>query len=479
MTASPASSLAPFHPLAVLDHHRRVRIVATGELGDVVSVGTRPLVRVYHRPAPFCTGGAYKVKAILEFSPADLAPCRGRPYLVGIDPARIFAKKGKGKSAPAPAPAAATPVAPVVPTVPTVTPTVPTVTPEDVAERLREALAGLLAGSLGSANVDAETVRAIVREELGSAPRAVIARARAAAAVAGTGDPIRDILAPYYPAPGAESPANVLLCSPAGYGKSFSVRELGRGYDEYREHGCTDDVEEIATLIGTVLPNGSGGFVAVDGVVTESVRLAAAGKTVLLFLDELLRLGTRPQEWLLTFLTGAKDATGAKVYRLRTRTFDPSTGTYEIIECPAERLHIVAAANLEIRTPSLALWDRFAVERLEYSPELMAKVGASVLASYGVADAGNVLATAYAATIGATRDHRASAALLYPASIRLLERAAQLAGPDRATVAAFAGSKLAGTCSGWNGDTGNISTDAVKICETLAATLLATVSTAS
>ena len=472
MTASPASSIAPFHPLAILDQHRRVRIVATGELGDVVSVGIRPFVRVYHR-----TGGAYGVKAIVEFSPADLAPCRGRPYLVGIDPARIFAKKGKSKLAPAtPAPAAA---APVVPTVPTVTPTVPT-GPEDVADRLRDALAGLLAGSLsGGGAVDADAVRAIVREELGSAPRAVIARARAAAAVAGTGDPIRDILAPYYPAPGAESPANVLLCSPAGYGKSFSVRELGRSYDEYREHGCTDDVEEIATLVGTVLPNGSGGFVAVDGVVTESVRLAAAGKTVLLFLDELLRLGTRPQEWLLTFLTGAKDATGAKVYRLRTRTFDPSTGTYELIECPAERLHIVAAANLEIRTPSLALWDRFAVERLEYSPELMAKVGASVLASYGVADAGNVLATAYAATIGATRDHRASAALLYPASIRLLERAAQLAGPDRATVAAFAGSKLAGTCSGWNGDTGNISVDAVKICETLAATLLATVSTAS
>jgi hypothetical protein len=164
---------------------------------------------------------------------------------------------------------------------------------------------------------------------------------------------------------GAAPSCPVLLASPPSLGKTHSVRQFAAQYDAYLEHGCSADMDEIATLLGGPVPDGTGGFIVVDGVLVQAVRTASTGRNVLLLLDELLRLSGSAQEWLLTFLTGVQTPAG-RVYRIRTRRVDPVTGALEVIECPAENLHIVGACNLDARRPSDALWSRFKVRRFAF-----------------------------------------------------------------------------------------------------------------
>lgn len=333
----------------------------------------------------------------------------------------------------------------------------------DALETLRQALQP-------KASVDEDMVRAIVDEALQQSPAAVRqARARRAVSQAAATNPITRALQERYTL-GQEAPALALLASPPSLGKSFGVRQFGSQYDLYLEHGCSSDLDEVPTLLGGPVPDGSG-FLVVDGVLTQAVRAAAAGQTVLLLLDEVLRLSETAQEWLLMFLTGVKRPDGSRWYRLRTRRVDG--GALEVIECPTSHLHIVAAANLGPRHPQDAFWSRFDVVRFGFDLPTVSGIAASVAESFGIDDAQTV-GTKWAAAIKLSREFVSVNQLKYPLDIRSLERACQLAPATNATaVLTYAASRIADQCAHWSIDLGETDASCQGAVEAIKNNLLA------
>jgi hypothetical protein len=314
---------------------------------------------------------------------------------------------------------------------------------------------------------DLRTTLATVSAALAVATPAVKSRVRAALAASLDPNPIVDALAAFYTV-GEEAPANVLLCSPPSLGKSYGVRTFAAGYDLYLEHGCSDDMDEIATLLGSPMPDGKGGFVTVDGVLTQAVRSASQGKNVLFLLDEVLRLAPRAQEWLLSFLTGVKRPDGTRCYRLRTRRVD-ADGALEIIECDAARLHIVGATNLGMIQPVEAFWSRWETVRLDFTPATVQSVATAILAAHGIPDAGDVLAKAWAHIVTESRKAVAEGTLRFPVDMRMLERAAQYATePTVQAVGAWAAQRMADNVAHWNADLGDTLPQSVAVCDSWA-----------
>lgn len=325
----------------------------------------------------------------------------------------------------------------------------------DALETLRQALQP-------KATVDEDAVRAIVEEML-QAPKAQQVRTRRAVAQAASTNPIMAALQSRY-TPGEEAPANLLLTAPPSLGKSFAVREFGKQYDVYLEHGCTDDLDEVATLLGGPVPDGQGGFLVVDGVLTQAVRAASQGQTVLLLLDEVLRMGDRPQEWLLSFLTGVKTPAG-RVYRLRTRR--AQGGALEVIECPVANLHLVGAANLGARHPLEAFWSRWDVVRFGFDAMTVEGIARTVAESYGVADAG-LVAQRFTAAVTASRAEVSANTLRYPLDVRALERACQLAPTAEAdAVLGYLAFRVADLCAHWSIDLGETDPSSIPACCTI------------
>lgn len=298
---------------------------------------------------------------------------------------------------------------------------------------------------------------------LATATPAVRARVRMAVTGKTGGGPIADALAKFYTI-GEDRAVNLLLASPPSLGKSYAVREFGRMYDAYLEHGCSDDMDEISTLLGSPVPDGRGGFVTVDGVITQATRLASEGKSVLLLLDEILRLPMKVQEWLLSFLTGRKRPDGSREYVLRTRRALPD-GTLEVITCDASNLHIVAATNLGMIAPVEAFWDRWETVRFAFDPATVRHVSKAVLDAYGVTGAVDKLAAAWTACVTESRKEVAAGTLRFPASIRMLERAAAASTtPDAAAVGRLLASRLVDNLAHWSADLGDTDADSAKVC---------------
>lgn len=383
-------------------------------------------------------------------APDKFVTQRGRPRLAGEPSLDPQANPSNTPAMPANSPAKAATPAKQASTTPDVA---------DALEAIRQALQP-------QATVDEDKVRAIVDDML-KAPVAQQVRARRAVAQASSTNPIMAALQQRY-VPGQEAPANALLTSPPSLGKSFTVREFAKQYDLYLEHGCTDDLDEIATLLGGPVPDGTG-FLMVDGVLTQAVRAAAQGQTVLLLLDEVLRLGERPQEWLLSFLTGVKTSAG-RVYRLRTRK--ACGGVLEVIDCPVENLHIVGAANLGPRHPQEAFWSRWDVVRFGFDTQTVQTVAASIATSYGVGDTdAQTIATRFSAAVAGTRVAIAANTLRYQLDMRALERGCQLAAAaDAKTILSYIATRVSDLCAHWSidlGETDPASTDAVKAIATL------------
>lgn len=299
---------------------------------------------------------------------------------------------------------------------------------------------------------------------LAVATPAVKSRVRTALAASSDPNPIVDALSHFYTV-GEDAPANVLLCSPPSLGKSYGVRTFATAYDVYLEHGCSDDMDEIATLLGSPMPDDKGGFVTVDGVLTQAVRSASQGKNVLLLLDEVLRLAPRAQEWLLSFLTGVKRPDGTRCYRLRTRRVG-ADHALEVIECDAARLHIVGATNLGMIQPVEAFWSRWETVRLDFTPATVQSVASAILAAHGIPDAGDVLAKAWAHIVTESRKSVAEGKLRFPVDMRMLERAAQYATvPTVQAVGAWAAQRMADNVAHWNADLGDTDPQSVAVCD--------------
>lgn len=287
-------------------------------------------------------------------------------------------------------------------------------------------------------------------------PRVAISLASA------SGNIIVEQLTRYY-TPGQDAPANVLVASPPSLGKSFAIRLLGQSYDRYLEHGCSDDMDEISTLRGCPIPDGNGGFVVVDGVLVEAMRDAAAGRTVLFLLDEVLRLSPKAQEWLLTFLTGVKTPEG-RVYRLRTGRA-VGGGVFEVLTAPCANLHIVGATNLGVMSPVEAFWSRWETIRIDFSLATAKATGKAILASVGIPDPSDKLAVLWAAIVNESRKAVAENHLRFPVDFRILERAALLSPVASAgAVAEWASNRIADNVAQWNVDTGDADGHSVAVC---------------
>lgn len=270
-------------------------------------------------------------------------------------------------------------------------------------------------------------------------------------------------LLPYY-SPGQSNGGTVVcLCAPPSYGKSWAVRRLGESYDCFLEHPCTSDLDEGARLLGTVAPDGHGGFVTVDGALTEAVRRAAAGESVLLFLDEIFRLAERVAETLLTFLVPR-----GTDYVLRTRR-PAEGGGWETLRCPVSQLHIVAAANLGPVPPLEAFWSRLHVMRLAWTPAAAAEIAAAILRAYGIDDPDGAAAGTWARAMGESRALFASGRLQAPLDFRVLERACRHA-PDtsRGAVLRFARDVIPDQLTQWHPDTGDAMPASVEAAKQVA-----------
>ena len=423
---------------------------------------------------------------------ADITVVRGKPFVQGHDE-----RRGRGPAARTASTATATPAAVTESasdtdehhthtTGDTVTRTAPAA-PIDANERER-ALLDILRG----AGLTAEQVRAIAEDVtatslqplgetvatladslhtaldiLDTATPATKRAVRAALGLpAATGSPIADALADWYTA-GVPSAGNLLLASPPSLGKSYAVRKFAAGYDVYLEHNCSNDMDEVATMLGSVLPDGHGGWTGIDGVLTQAVRAASDEKTVLLFLDEVLRLGQTPMEFLLAFLV-PRDGR----YYLRTRRVG-ADGNLEVVSCAIENLHIVGATNLGIAPIIEAFWSRWETVRFEFTPAVAASVAAAVLAAQGVTDTGNVLAQCVGNVIAESRRAMASGAVRFAVDIRTVERAAARSNGTAADTAQKIAERLTDNCAHWNADTGDTDPQSAKVCEPWAALLRA------
>jgi len=286
----------------------------------------------------------------------------------------------------------------------------------------------------------------------GAAP-ATVARVAVATATTGT-SPILARIAPLYTAGTDNGGTVACLISPPSFGKSHAVRALGRTYDRFLEHGCSDDMDELSTLSGTVTPDGRGGFIVTDGVLSQALRAAAAGETVLLFLDEIFRLSPRAQEALLTFL-----APRAGTYTWRTKRALPD-GTLEILSAPMDRLHIITAGNLGMIPPPEAFWSRLHKVRIPFETRTLETVAAAVMDAHGIRDDGAAtaakLATCFAVVMATTREAVKAGSLQYPADIRLLERACRHASAATApAVLDYLAQSLPDALTSWDGDLGD------------------------
>lgn len=265
-----------------------------------------------------------------------------------------------------------------------------------------------------------------------------------------------------------------LLLSPPGLGKSYWVRVMGAQYDAIIEHGCSPDSEEINTLKGGATVRDDGSFLVYDGKITQAVRMAAAGKNVLLFLDEVLRLAPKAQEALLTFMTGVKDSSGSLRYQWTTRQVD-SSGCLEVIECKAEHLHVIAAANLNM-PPNEAFLSRWLAVRIPYDEATVRITAQAMLDGAGFATSN--LAARFAAALTLSRSLAASGAIKYPLTCRHVEKAitlAQLRGKSSEDeLAEIAADFVPDAAMDWDARTGDAIAQSMASCERIAAVIRGT-----
>ena len=475
--------------------------VPAGTLCDVVAVeeGTVTVtVDVYVKDAE----GEPVTHRVIDLAAHHFLSIKGRPFVVGVDDRRHDLNADDAGTAPV-----AVPVAPRVTPAPTPKVTAVPKSPapseaEEALGRIAGALGVKLGGGLGEDEVreliaesvdplaiavgevqgeaaalgarvtDAERKLTDALEALATASPAVRAKVRIAVTGAKpTGNPITDALGRFY-AIGEDRNVAVMLASPPSLGKSYAVREFGRMYDLYLEHGCSDEMDEIATVLGSPVPDGAGGFVIPDGVLTQAVRTAGSGKSVLLLLDEILRLPSKVQEWFLMFLTGRKRPDGSRYFELRTRRVDD--GALEVITCDAANLHIVAATNLGMIAPLEAFWSRWEVVRFAFDPATVRHVCDAVLAAYGVTGPTvGKLAGAWTAIVTESRKEVANGTLRVPADIRMLERAVSLeTSGNVAAIGRLLASRLTDNLANWSADLGDTDAESAKVCAKLATPLL-------
>ena len=317
------------------------------------------------------------------------------------------------------------------------------------------------ADSMGGSSIDSDKVREIAQGVLDdwvkSAEPKTVSRTKIVAR-AGSGDetPVMAELLRYYKA-GSENKDKLLVCSPPSFGKSFDINRLGETYDCFFEHNCSSDVDELSTLRGQITPDDKGNFVNVEGVLTQAMRKASEGKTVLFFFDEILRWGDKCE----SFLSLLSPVGSQYVWRTNLPSSD---GSLEVIKAPVKNLHFVAATNLGGMRPIEALWSRFEIYRLEYSEEIAVKIGKAITALAGLSSSEvERVSTKFAKAMTQTRKLLGEMSINFGLDFRRLATACRMSEDPLEHLA----SKLEDYCANWDSILGDKAEDSVKALESI------------
>lgn len=312
-----------------------------------------------------------------------------------------------------------------------------------------------IAGAIEKVSRRVNDVETIIRDAIAN-PK--VSKRLKTIAGASSGNPIVSECVKYYKA-GEDNETKLMLLSPPSFGKSHAVREMSGEYDLFLEHNCSKSIDELDSLIGGATPdNDKGGFLNVDGLLTQAVRAASKERSVLLFFDECLRWREDTQAFLLTFLTGIKKD-GVLYYQLTTKK--SVGGVLETITCKAKFLHIICGANLTAEAPVRAFWSRFRKHRIDFSESMATGICKSILLSYGVdlVDELEDFSKAFARAMSESRDQVKKGALFESWDFRCLEQAIITGGADLLQISKELGKITPDHCAAWDMDTGDTTKD--------------------
>ena len=155
------------------------------------------------------------------------------------------------------------------------------------------------------------------------------------------------------------------------------------------------------------------------------------------------------------------ELSGAEGFQITTRK--PVDGKLEILTASCEKLHIIAASNLEERTPNRPYWDRFDHVRIDYSESMMKDICQSILDLHGVKVSDGKLAERFAYLIGESRKSAAQNHTTYSLSPRDLKRGCLFGGNTEQEIAGLMATKVADKCQSWDADPGNRSGETTGI----------------
>ena len=221
------------------------------------------------------------------------------------------------------------------------------------------------------------------------APPSLPPAAAAAVKAAVSGDRLLTEVLPFF-TPGLPQ-GNQIPCvaSPPSFGKTFMSDEISRLYDGSFFHPFKDSLDEIDSLVGTLMPRADGTFAVIDGPLVSAARLASSGVNVLFVGDEIFNASKKTLEWMQSFLSprlvecvNPDDGTSSlrRCFVIQTK-HSLEDGTFEIIKAPEECLHFLFLGNLRTNPPE-ALMSRCRLMRFDYDPTWAFETAKQRLAGY-------------------------------------------------------------------------------------------------
>lgn len=170
--------------------------------------------------------------------------------------------------------------------------------------------------------------------------------------------------------PGTAQPTIPAVASPPSFGKTYMADEIARGYDASFFHPFKDSLDEIDSLVGTLMPRSDGTFAVVDGPLVRAMRAAAAGMNTLFIGDEAFNASKKTMEWLLSTLSARFVEFDGKVQRcfvLQTK-HSTESGDFEVLVAPEDKLNLLFCGNLRSNPPE-AFMSRVTLLRFDYAEE--------------------------------------------------------------------------------------------------------------
>lgn len=249
-----------------------------------------------------------------------------------------------------------------------------------------------LAGTIDGINARLGPLDAVLdalKASSGGTPITLPPAAAAAVKAAVSGDRLLTEVLPFF-TPGIPQ-GNQIPCvaSPPSFGKTFMSDEISRLYDGSFFHPFKDSLDEIDSLVGTLMPRADGTFAVIDGPLVSAARLASTGVNVLFVGDEIFNASKKTLEWMQSFLSprlvecvNPDDGTTSlrRCFVIQTK-HSLEDGTFEVIKAPEECLHFLFLGNLRSNPPE-ALMSRCRLMRFDYEEQWAAETALQRLVGY-------------------------------------------------------------------------------------------------